>query len=299
VQYLVHIFIPAYGTSKYLSEAISSVLESGFRDDCKLTVVDDASATTEIKNVVDLFKSDVEYVRNEWNLGVAKNFKNCFEMSEGLLTIIMGSDDKLKHGALDELRKMFTSNPNAVFYHLGVEIIDDNSERISTVTDWIKKILTPKSDEITFIKSSSLIWRLSLGNFLYFPSIAWNMNLRDEIFWSTEYNLAVDMKLIQDLALNRFTVSFGKPVYFQYRRHENNVSEMLFKNGQRLKEEFSVNYIFFKGLKWSKHPIPKIFLLLSPLVRIHGISKAITSFKHDPRNALSIAMSCFSSIKRY
>ena len=76
----LHVFIPAFGHSPYLRTAIKSAIES-VDESTPITVIDDASPTSEVFSIAAEFKPRIEYRRNDVNLGISANFLNSFNLS--------------------------------------------------------------------------------------------------------------------------------------------------------------------------------------------------------------------------
>lgn len=91
---MVSVLLPAYKT-KFLSEAISSVLRQTYRN-LELIIVDDKSPN-DIKKVVSNFNDDrIIYYRNEQNLGAkdpVANWNRCLSYAHGEFFCLLCDDD--------------------------------------------------------------------------------------------------------------------------------------------------------------------------------------------------------------
>jgi len=298
VNFLIHILIPAYGKSEHLFDAIDSILRAEFNELCKITIVDDASPTTEIKKIAELFDGKVEYLRNKENLGIGKNFQNCHAISEGKLTIIMGSDDRIRANALKELINLHNTSPDSILYQLGVETINSGGEKVTPFVDKVKFFISPRNKKTSTFYSKNLLWRLALGNFMFFPAIAWNSKYKKDILWTTEYELAVDIKLLHDLAIKNHLFTFGHSKVFEYRRHSENSSLKLYKNGKRIQEELSVNYQTSIKFNWKRNSVLKLILIAAPIIRIHGFHHFAKSIFRNSKESRLILRAVLMSPKR-
>lgn len=96
----VTIAIPTYNRSKFLAEAIKSVLEQTYID-FELLIVDNAS-TDRTKKVVKSFNDPrINYHRNKKNIGMMRNWNKCIELSNGKYLMILGDDDMLYPNFID------------------------------------------------------------------------------------------------------------------------------------------------------------------------------------------------------
>jgi glycosyltransferase involved in cell wall biosynthesis len=121
----MHIVIPAYGSSPYLESAIDSAIAS-VSDRTPITVLDDASPTGQVKETSAKFHNRVDYIRNETNLGLAANFFEAFKISQGLFTVVLGSDDQMLPGyetALASAKAVFNSVPHLALTVSVVQVV--------------------------------------------------------------------------------------------------------------------------------------------------------------------------------
>jgi len=110
----VTIAIPTYNRSKFLAEAIRSVLEQTHID-FELLVVDNAS-TDRTKEVVKSFNDPrINYHRNKKNIGMMRNWNKCIELSKGKYLMILGDDDILYPNFIDVSLKVHEDNPKIGF----------------------------------------------------------------------------------------------------------------------------------------------------------------------------------------
>ena len=287
---LLNIMIPAFGESPYLQVAIDSVLSNQLSEDCTLTVVDDCSPGSNIQEVTSSYGSLVKYVRNDTNLGIGGNFKRCHELSDSKLVLILGSDDRLLPNAISRLRLMQNEFPESAFYHLGTEVIDKNGNLTTNLTDTAKKFIAPKSKGIQTLNGDQLSMRLSIGNFTYFPAIAWNNIYRLNFNWATQYDLAVDLELLFNLSRSGFDFTFDDEISFQYRRHDLNSSKVFFETGQRIKEEIDLHSKLFQTIPWRNNFQLKILLLLAPTIRVNAFFNALKLLLKSPKSSFQLAL---------
>lgn len=286
----LNIMIPAFGQSPYLQATIDSVLSNQLLDDCSITVVDDCSPSSNIQEVTSHYGSLVKYVRNDTNLGIGGNFKRCHDISDSKLVIILGSDDRLLPNAVSRLRVMHSEFPESAFYHLGTEVIDKNGKLITSLTDTAKKIIAPKFKGVQTLNGNQMSLRLSIGNFTYFPAIAWNNSYRNNFNWATQYDLAVDLELLFNLSRSDFAFTFDDETSFQYRRHNLNSSKVFYETGQRIREEIDLHSKLFHSMPWTNNFQLKISLLLAPTIRFNALLNALKLLFKSPKISIQLAL---------
>ena len=134
----LHVFIPAFGQSPYLKDAIKSAIES-VSATTPITVIDDASPTKEVQSIVAEFQPRVQYLCNETNLGVAGNFLNSFNLSTGRFTVVIGSDDQMLPGYESELSKTFSIFPDSTVIQPSVVVINEAGHICKPIVDRVKR----------------------------------------------------------------------------------------------------------------------------------------------------------------
>ena len=106
---LLTIAIPTYNRSEYLRLALERVkaeVESIGSDKVEVLVSDNCSSddTPGVVRAAQEAGLAIRYVRNDENLGWARNFAQCFDLARGRYLLMSGDDDVLCEGALRLLR---------------------------------------------------------------------------------------------------------------------------------------------------------------------------------------------------
>ena len=111
---LVSVLMTAYNRQDYISEAIESVLTSGY-EDFELIIVDDHSQDETVK-VVQKYQSKDARIRlyvNKRNLGDYPNRNHAATYARGKYLKYLDSDDKLYSGGLEYCVNRMEANPGA------------------------------------------------------------------------------------------------------------------------------------------------------------------------------------------
>jgi glycosyltransferase involved in cell wall biosynthesis len=113
---VVSFCIPTYNRAGYLSAALSTILPQTARD-IEVVVSDNGSddGTNEIVTELQQKYPRLKYFRSETNLGYDRNLLRCVEMAAGEYLWLFGSDDQLKPGAVEAVRRSLRSKPAMVF----------------------------------------------------------------------------------------------------------------------------------------------------------------------------------------
>ena len=276
----LHVFIPAFGHSPFLKGAIKSAIES-VAATTPITVIDDASPTKEVHSIVAEFQPRVQYLCNESNLGVAGNFLNAFNLSTGLFTAVMGSDDQMLPGYESELSNTFSSFPDSTVIQPRVVVISEAGKICKPLVDRVKRLIQGPVSQDTVINPLALARKLFIGDFMYFPATAWRTETLKSANWNLTYRNAVDLDLLFQLSLSGEQFVFQSAETFKYRRHSNSVSSVLAQESTRLNEELAAHWMATNLLPAKSGFLIRFLVHLAPTVRIHAM---IIGIKQLPKN---------------
>lgn len=123
---LISVCIPTLNRARYLKDAIASIA-SQIGSDIELIVYDTGSndGTRELMAGVTTIYPAVRYIRREEILGVDETLLLLLEKSRGKYVWFFGSDDVLKPGAIDKIRrKLSRALASPTLLYLNHEIID-------------------------------------------------------------------------------------------------------------------------------------------------------------------------------
>jgi glycosyltransferase involved in cell wall biosynthesis len=270
----VHIFVPAYGESPYLEECLESI-KTHTDETVLCTVLDDCSPNANIRSSVEKFGNRFSYVRNDRNLGLARNFQKAFDLSESTYTLIVGSDDVLLPGYVDQLKEAAQKFPTACLFQPQVSVIDENSQTFNAFPDLIKKFINPGKRNLKEYEASVILRRLLIGDFFYFPSIAWKAEVVRSYQLNPHLKTAVDLDLIARLAMENHTFVIGGQTVFSYRRHSKSVSMELGMSYERSKEEIEVHRQISRILRSNGNLGAAILARVAITVRLNAVYSAI------------------------
>src|SRR5687768_18494148 len=109
------VMIPVYNCSKYLPDALESVLMNNIpEEEMQIEVIDDASTDADVKAIVErIGKGRIKYFRQLENVGSVRNFETCINRSCGDLVHILHGDDRVKKGYYEKIGNLFQKYPDA------------------------------------------------------------------------------------------------------------------------------------------------------------------------------------------
>jgi glycosyltransferase involved in cell wall biosynthesis len=162
----ISIVLPTYNGSKWIADAIQSIVNQSFGD-WELLVIDDGSTDGTYKIVLDFCKNDsrVLYIKNEQNLGLQKTLNKGINLTKGEYIARIDDDDRWSDA--DKLKKQvefLDLNSDCVLIGTGVVVVDDFDREIL-------RYLNPETDKnirSTILKRnpfvhSSVVFRKDAG----------------------------------------------------------------------------------------------------------------------------------------
>jgi glycosyltransferase involved in cell wall biosynthesis len=178
----VSIVIPAY-KSKYLKEAIDSVLKQTF-EDFELLILDDSSPEN-IWEIVDQFSDPrLTYHRNKVNIGGANlvsMWNKCLDLASGDFFILFSDDDLYHPRFLESLVCLADRHPSFALFRSRVCVIDEFGDllhesaelpELETGLDFVKARLLDGRRQFAPEFMASKTSLVESGGFVEFP-LAW------------------------------------------------------------------------------------------------------------------------------
>lgn len=207
---ILSICIPTYNRSKFLSEALDSIIISlnGFEDRLEIIISDNAS-TDDTIDVVKDYQSKFSFIR--YNRNKENVFdKNCFiaaSLSKGKYIWIFSDDDKMEEKAVTNVLNYINQNYNLIICNYS--LWDNN------FTSILKEKFYRTSKNIDFNDHNKILKKL--GNTLQFISsivVEKNtfFNLNEEEYNSLhEYGISIAFSLYCGIINNVNAVLIAKP----------------------------------------------------------------------------------------
>jgi glycosyltransferase involved in cell wall biosynthesis len=224
-----------------MKAAVASVLAQDDTD-FRLTIVDDGYPDESLPEYFrGLVEGDdrVRYFRNDVNLGANGNYKKCVGLVEHDIVVIMGADDIMLPNYIGTVRKAFR-DPAVSIVQPRVEVIDENGAVYTPLGDNVKQYLrhrlVGKASE-AIVSDEAVAESLLVGDWLYFPSVAWRAEAIKKHDFRPQYDVVQDLALAIDIILTGGKMAVVDTVCFQYRRHRESDSSVRALDGRRFAEE--------------------------------------------------------------
>jgi glycosyltransferase involved in cell wall biosynthesis len=123
----VTVAIPTLNGSRYIEEAISSVLKQTY-DDFELLIIDNYS-TDGTKKIVQEFRDPrIQYIRNPKQVNIITNWNNCLKSAKGDYLLILGDDDSIYPSFLQETVMTLDNNQEVGFVYAKCYKVDEKGK---------------------------------------------------------------------------------------------------------------------------------------------------------------------------
>lgn len=250
-----HILLPFWGRFDHFRIAVESVLAQT-DENWRLTVVDDVYPDLAPGEwLQSLGDARIEYVRNPVNLGVSKNYLACVDRMQGEYSMLLGCDDRLLPGFLARVRQLIAEHPGVAIVQPGAEVIDADGTVVRPLVDRMKGMLRPRTDGPLVLQGERLAHSLLRGNWTYFPSLVWRVDLLRRYGFDPDLDVVQDLIMLLDITADGGVMVLDDDVQFQYRRHGSSVSSATAVDGSRFRQErtlFDAQRERFAALGWRR-----------------------------------------------
>ena len=208
----ISVVMPAYNAERYLDQAIQSILDQDFQN-FEFIIIDDAS-TDNTLSILNAFATKDQRIKihcNVENLGVAESLNLGFKMARGRYIARMDADDISLPQRFSKQAAFLDANSDFAFVGTGYQII--NADGRITRTD---------------IEATEA-WECEWMSIFRMPVIHPSMMIRASIVQQNRISYDESYKAAQDIKFTQDLLQYGSGrclpiVAFQYRKHENNVS---------------------------------------------------------------------------
>lgn len=232
------VLMPYYGNPEYLMRAVASVrrLEA---TDWRLTIVEDVhpqGRETE-QRIADLGDDRIRYLRNDQNLGVARNTFKAMSFGERDFLVLMDYDDMLLPNYGAAVGRLFARHPQAVIVQPGIEVVDENDEPYLPLPDRVKRFVGPVNKD-TLLSGQRAAVSILRGNWTYAPAICYRREAAAKLRYRPETATNThDLARLVDLMMLGGSLAVGGEIAFRYRRHRRSESSTEARTGERFEQE--------------------------------------------------------------
>jgi glycosyltransferase involved in cell wall biosynthesis len=213
---LVSILLTYFNGKKFIVEQLNSLLAQTYKK-WELVIIDDCSTDGSEKILQQFIRDNLDrkitYIKNETNLGLAKNFEKGLQFTSGQYIAVCDRDDVWFPGKLEKEIKFLKSGNFGMVYS-DLVVVDETLKIIkkSFIKNYLSFFSNPKDD--TFEE-------LINDNHITAPTILFKAELKDRIIPFSKYGLQDHWIAI--LASMCTKIGFLEQPTVYYRQHSNNM----------------------------------------------------------------------------
>ena len=221
------VVIPTYNCANYLKETLASVLAQDLDEAImEIIVVDDHSTKDDPEAVAKEYgQGRVKFIRQEKNVGKVKNYEAGLRASRGRYIHQLHGDDLVYNGFYKEMEAIFNESPIAGAAFCRTNYIDYGG-RITGVTGMIQ-------DNEGIVPD--MLEKLYTQQYIQTPSMVVKREVYESIgCFDRRLNCMEDWEMWIRVA-NNYPIATSNKVLAAYRSHQDNATQLTFKDGTALK----------------------------------------------------------------
>jgi len=252
----VSICLPVYNGAKYLSQAITSVLNQTYQN-WELLIADDCSTDESSKIAVQFARNEprIKFWVNQKNAGLFANYNICMENSTGDFIKPFAQDDLLEKTCLARMVEELEATPEATLITAARTVIDENGNATGVERFYEETSLFKGTDVITdYIKT----FKYKTGT----PSQVMFRRKDMGTGYDVTYFLSGDIEYCYRILERGSYLYFNEPLVC-FRRHGESATASILKDMSFVSDSFK---LFNKYRHFLKDENGKLPLVHKPLI---------------------------------
>lgn len=214
----VSIGLPVFNGANYVAEAIESVLDQSHKN-FELVICDNASTDNTHDMCSGYARNDsrVRYIRNETNIGAAKNYDLVWHKSRGKYFKWLAHDDRILPEYVEQTVSALKQDPSVVLCNSVVDYIDHNGDHLG----YYRSVITRAAGDEPSERFAAIILRLHtcVDFFGMMPRSAMEGSLLHKAFRGS------DRAFLAQMALRGRLLQLSEPLV-QMRQHSEQYSQL-------------------------------------------------------------------------
>lgn len=233
--------IPFYRGVPYLERALDTVRSQSLGA-WEVVVCDDAGPDPGAAGLVAGYGDPrIRYTRNPANLGLARSWNRCLELSGTDLVTVMHADDELEPGYAAAVVAAHDRHPGATAVYTRTSIIGTDGQPAFSPVDVAKRFIEPRPTGDAVICGEAGLTRMMRGSFIFCPTLCYRRSALGDVRFQDRWRFVVDLELIADLLLGGHRIVGLPDRLYRYRRHAESQTARLTEGTERFREEIAVH----------------------------------------------------------
>lgn len=213
---LISIVLTYFNRKDFIMEQLNSIISQTY-EKWELIIIDDCS-TDGSEEIIQTFINnhgdrEIKYIKNEKNLGLAKNFEKGLQFVSGQYVAVCDSDDVWFSKKLEK-ELNFLKKGNFGMIYSDLVVVDENLKTIKK--SFLKSGLSFFSNQ-----KNDTFWELINDNHITAPTILFKVELKEKIVPFSKYGLQ-DYWIALLASMCTKIGFFSQPTVY-YRQHSNNM----------------------------------------------------------------------------
>ena len=205
---LLTIAIPVFERKDFFLESMESALNQTVK--CKIIVIDNGSSHDLFRNIC--LTKEVDYYKNESNIGLFPNWNRCFELANTPYVMILGDDDILDPEYVSSFIDAKSKNKNIDLYFSDFEILDNKTKELKNHGHVFPFGYLPNGNKVV---------EYGIKHRLGFPIITSAILKEKFTGFYEEFHASNDWAWLYE-NVNNFSVYGENRKLLKYRSHQNN-----------------------------------------------------------------------------
>jgi glycosyltransferase involved in cell wall biosynthesis len=260
----VTVLMPVYNASKYLAEAIESILNQTFTN-FEFLIIDDGSSDRSAEIINSYSDPRIRLVTNEKNLGISETLNKGIELAQTELVARMDADDISYPERIEKQLEYFKNNPECAL-----------------LSSWAREVTEDRTPIYTSeFNSSFYYYILNFECWIYHPTVMYKRSaVRDVGGYSVQY--CEDYDLWWKLS-RKYEIANLSHVLLDYRSSEKSLCRVTNKNEYEdaHREQLLRNVRYYTGPSFtlSENEIECLRFNCEPLLKEGNLKKILLLFK--------------------
>src|SRR5712691_12790791 len=134
---LVSICIPTFNAARWILDCLVSALAQSYPS-LEVLVIDDASTDETVELIRSIDDERIRLLVNEQNIGLARNWNKCIEMSRGDFIKFLFHDDILYPDCVEKMMRLLLSNENVGLVFSPRDVIVEGDPEAELTKTWLQ-----------------------------------------------------------------------------------------------------------------------------------------------------------------